>query len=389
MYYFDPVVGNRRRALVRDQINHAFNKAGDALDAGVRDLQNRTYGLFAEMRGGLTRGNADDAIIAQRVRSKMGRHVSHPSAIDVTARKGVVRLSGPILFHEVDDLVCAVKSVRGVEDVIDNLEVHKSPGNISALQGGVPRTGEPVDVMQTNWSPTTRLLMGAAGAALMMRCATRRTPAAALLCPAGMALALRAVSNQELGRAIGVTGARRGINVLKTILINRPVEEVFEFLSDKTNYPRISDMIISVKELSDGRIQKTIAGPAGAELTLHERFTSLVPNEFLAVHSEPDSPLQYAMRVWFEPQADSSTRLHIQATYNPAGGVLTHSVAWLAGMDIKSLLDDIMMRAKSYLESGRQPHDAAKAQGREQHHRGQHNGIEKPKATKASGEVDR
>jgi hypothetical protein len=53
-------------------------------------------------------------------------------------------------------------------------------------------------------------------------------------------------------------------------------------------------------------------------------------------------------------------------------------------MDIKSLLDDIMMRAKSYLESGKQPHDAA--QGRERQHAGRHNGPGKSKPTKASGE---
>jgi uncharacterized membrane protein len=383
LYYFDPVLGNRRRALVRDQINHAFNKAGDSIDATVRDLQNRSYGLLAEARGCLTSDNSDDEIIAQRVRSKMGRHVSHPSSIEVSAHNGVVHLSGPILTHEVDDLVCAVKSVRGVEDVVDNLELHESAENISALQGGRHRTGAPVDVMQANWSPTTRLLMGAAGTALMMRCATRRTPAAALLCPVGFAMTMRAVTNLEMGRAPGATG-RGGTTIQKTTTINRPVEEVFEFLSDKSNYPRITDMITSVKELGDGRIQKTIAGPAGFEVTVEERFTSIVPNEFLAVRSEPNSPIQYALRMWFEPEGDSSTRVHIQATYNPPGGVLTHSAAWLAGMDIKSLFDDVMMRAKSYLESGREPHDAA--QSREHQHAGRHDGSGKSKPTKASGE---
>jgi uncharacterized membrane protein len=151
------------------------------------------------------------------------------------------------------------------------------------------------------------------------------------------------------------------------------------------NYPRITDMITSVKELEGGRIQKTIAGPAGFEITVEERFTSIVPNEFLAVRSEPNSPIQYAMRVWFEPEGDESTRVHIQATYNPPGGVLAHSAARLAGMDIKTLFDDIMMRAKSYLESGKQPHDAAMSEGRAQHERGQHNGSGKQKATKTSG----
>jgi uncharacterized membrane protein len=389
VYYFDPVVGNRRRALLRDQINHTLNKAGDALDATSRDMQNRAYGLFAELRGGLMREDANDEVLEARVRSTLGRHVSHPSAIDVSARDGVVRVSGPILAHEVDDLICAVKSVRGVQDVEDQLEVHESADNISALQGGTPRTGAPADAMQQNWSPTTRLLVGTAGTAMLLRCLARRSATSGLLGTAGFALAMRALTNQDMGRAFGVSGGRRGVDIRKTMLINRPVEEVFEFLSDKSNYPRITDMITSVKKLGDGRIQKTIAGPAGMELTVLERITSIVPNEFLAVCSEPDSPVQYALRVWFEPDGESSSRVHIQATYNPPGGVLAHSAAWLAGLDIKSLLDDIMMRAKAYLETGQAPHDAAEQQGRGRQQRGQHNGSGHSNAAGGSGEAAR
>jgi hypothetical protein len=196
MYFLDPIVGNRRRALVRDQVNHTFHKAGDAADATWRDLQNRAYGLVAEMRGCISGGEADDEIIAQRVRSKMGRYVSHPSAIEVSARNGVVRLAGPILAHEVDDLISAVKSVRGAWDVEDHLEVHESAENISALQGGVPRFGEPVEWMQQNWSPTARLLAGLGGGALILNCCARRTPGAAVMGIAGALLSLRALANR-------------------------------------------------------------------------------------------------------------------------------------------------------------------------------------------------
>jgi uncharacterized membrane protein len=250
-----------------------------------------------------------------------------------------------------------------VRDIEDHLDVHASAENISALQGSVPRTGEPIDFMQENWSPTGRLLGGMAGAMLMSNCLTRRGPMSMLLGTAGTVLTLRALVNQDSRRLFGVGGGRRGIDYRKTIEINKPVNEVFAFLTDFKNYPRISEAITSVRELGDGRIQKTIAGPAGTELTLQERITQLVPNESIASRSEPNSPIQYAKRVWFEPVDESCTRVHIDATYNPPGGVLAHSLAWLAGVDLKSVLDDFLMRAKSYLETGKRPHDAARPNG--------------------------
>jgi hypothetical protein len=200
-YFFDPVAGNRRRALARDQINHLCNKAGDAADATWRDLQNRAYGVFAELTGVFRADMADDDVLVERVRSKMGRYVSHPAAIEVSAQSGTICLSGPILTHEVDDLFCAVRSVRGVRDIEDHLDVHSS-ADISALQGGVPRTGEPFEFMQENWSPTARLLAGMAGATLMSKCLARRSPGSLLLGTAGAVLALRALANQDTSRML-------------------------------------------------------------------------------------------------------------------------------------------------------------------------------------------
>ena len=174
-YFFDPVVGNRRRALARDQLNHFCNKAGDAADVTWRDLQNRANGVIAELTGLFRADLADDDILVERVRSKMGRYVSHPSAIEVSAHNGTIRLSGPILADEVDDLFCAVRSVRGVRDIEDHLDVHAS-ADIAALQGGVPRTGEPFEFMQENWSPSARLLAGMAGATLVSKFLARRIP---------------------------------------------------------------------------------------------------------------------------------------------------------------------------------------------------------------------
>jgi uncharacterized membrane protein len=141
------------------------------------------------------------------------------------------------------------------------------------------------------------------------------------------------------------------------------VKEVFGLLADPASYPKFSDMVKSVRDMGGGRFQKTIAGPAGIEVALHETITRSVPNEFIAFRSEPDSLVQYAGRARFVELDDSRTKVEIDATYNPPGGVLSHSAAWLAGLDLKSQLDNTLLRAKSYLETGIQPHDAAQAAG--------------------------
>ena len=50
MYFFDPVSGNRRRALLRDQLVHARHEIGDYAEGTAKDLRNRAYGLVAEAR---------------------------------------------------------------------------------------------------------------------------------------------------------------------------------------------------------------------------------------------------------------------------------------------------------------------------------------------------
>lgn len=210
MYLLDPDRGNRRQALIRDQLRHAVSKTSRGADAAFRDAQHRIYGTFAEARGLLTKDDATDDVLVSRVRSKMGRYVTHPSAIEVAAHNGLVTLRGPVLAHEADDLLCAAKSVRGVREVVNQLEVYDSPGNISALQGEGERWGEPSEWMQTYWAPTTRVVAGALGGALMINCLARRTPAAILLGTAGFGLMLRAMTNLETKRLLGIRDQRGG-----------------------------------------------------------------------------------------------------------------------------------------------------------------------------------
>jgi hypothetical protein len=135
MYFFDPELGKRRRALVRDQLYHWSVRSCHVADARWRDMQNRMQGTIAEMRSTLQKDESSDDVLHDRVRSAIGRVVSHPRAIEVRVHEGVVSLGGPVRAREVDDLLETVGSIRGVCGIVNSLDAHDSPVGVPALQG--------------------------------------------------------------------------------------------------------------------------------------------------------------------------------------------------------------------------------------------------------------
>jgi len=198
MFLLDPARGKRRRALVRDKLALATRMTGDCIEVTSRDVSNRTRGLISEIKSRLSAEQPDDSVLVDRVRSKLGRVVSHPSAINVTAQNGTVTLSGPVLASEVPHLLSCVKWIPGVQDINNNLEVHDAAENHPALQGGRERTGGRFALLQENWSPTARLLAGTAGASLAVYGGVRRNALGAGLGAAGLLLMTRGITNTGL-----------------------------------------------------------------------------------------------------------------------------------------------------------------------------------------------
>jgi BON domain len=209
MYFLDPDQGRRRRALMKDQVVHAAYKTGDAMDATSRDIANRARGAVAELRGRLRNEAVSDDVLAERVRARVGAVVGHASAIHVDVQDGRVILSGPILAHDVDRLIRRVTAVRGAREVDNRLQVHAEPGNVPGLQGAsrAPRGGEVFDLMQRNWSPSTRFFTGLTGLGLAGWGLRRLDTAGIALATLGLGLVSRAIANVPIGRlSVAATG---------------------------------------------------------------------------------------------------------------------------------------------------------------------------------------
>jgi hypothetical protein len=175
MYFADPQEGRRRRAWLRDAAAHTVHTVEEAAGTVSRDAEHRVVGLAARALGSLVEQPAPtDEVLAARVRTRVGRLVSHSGAIDVSAKSGRVTLSGPVFEAEVEQLVNGVRDIAGVTGVDHHLEPHADAGNISALQGPGPLHLD-TSKAWVRWTPTTRVMAGAAGLALMAIASRRRT----------------------------------------------------------------------------------------------------------------------------------------------------------------------------------------------------------------------
>jgi uncharacterized membrane protein len=359
MYFLDAKRGGRRRALVRDQVTHSLNAGADATAATGRDLAHRAAGAAARVRGTLRRGPVDDVVLVERVRAQLGRWVSHPHAIDVDVASGAVTLRGPILKAEVKRLLKSIERVRGVREVVNALEEHKEAGNVPALQGGSTPAPQ-ADILQREWAPTTRLLVCSTGAALAGLGASRRGASGALLASTGLGLIARAATNLEVRRLTGIGAHRRAVDIQKTITIDAPVEDVFQFWTAYENFPRFMARVLEVRPSSrDGQSHWKVAGPGGIPVDFDAEVSALVPNQVFGWRTIGNAPVAHAGLVRFEPAGDRQTRIDIRMSYNPPGGWFGHGVAAAFGVDPKSSLDADLVRMKTLLETGHVARDAA------------------------------
>ena len=80
--------------------------------------------------------SASAEVIVGGVGGELGLHISHPGGTEVRAESAVVTLAGPVLADEVDRVVDVTRKVRGVREVVSQLEVHEHAGTVPGLQGG-------------------------------------------------------------------------------------------------------------------------------------------------------------------------------------------------------------------------------------------------------------
>lgn len=117
MYFLDPLVGRRRRALVRDKGVAAGHDIEDFARSKGRRAADRLNGVVAETKAALAAAPVGDEQLRERIRSRLGRTVESPGDIEVDVSQGHVVLRGYARYDEIAEVLDKVSLMRGVGSI--------------------------------------------------------------------------------------------------------------------------------------------------------------------------------------------------------------------------------------------------------------------------------
>jgi uncharacterized membrane protein len=135
-----------------------------------------------------------------------------------------------------------------------------------------------------------------------------------------------------------------------TIRIDRPLDEVFAFLSDFENIPKWNYYVLEVRQLSEG--------PTGIGTTYHQvrktdqqdfRIIAFEPNHTVAVKTLPQSSPGFERRFTLYEEGDT-TRIRDQWKLDTGRPAVLER---LARRRVKSAVAENLAKLKELLEEGR------------------------------------
>jgi uncharacterized membrane protein len=164
--------------------------------------------------------------------------------------------------------------------------------------------------------------------------------------------ALGISSNRDDESATSVP-AQYGFKYEKSLIIDRSAIELYERWSDLSSLPQMMRHLESVTQTGDGRSHWIAKGPLGVRAEWDAELINNEPGRLIAWRSLPGSQVDTAGSVHFAEQpAGRGTKVTVSLKYNPPGGKIAASLAWLFGGGIEQEIAEDLRRFKQMMETG-------------------------------------
>jgi uncharacterized membrane protein len=346
-YFLDRERGSKRRAAFAAGAKRIGGEVAEGASGAARDSWHRVAGISRQLWNNAGRGQPDDEVLVARIRSRMGRIVSHPHKIHVASDDGVVTLWGRARADEIRKLTHNIQIMPGVRDVMNHLEPHdesEPPPEPSLYKQARRET-------LLNWSPTKRMIAGTAGTAAFFYGLRRKDSVGASLALVGAGLAAASTFKKNVHSLLAFSEDSPGFELEETIRINAPVSDVYDFWVNPLNYPKVFGHVSAIDQLGENLYRWTVAGPAGIPVHWEGAITRAVPNTIVEWKSLPGSTVGNLGFVRVDPNYDASTRVLVRMFYRPPAGILGRFLAEMFGTDPRKVLDQDLKRLKHLFES--------------------------------------
>ena len=224
------------------------------------------------------------------------------------------------------------------------------------MENSLPRTDRRV-------SDPTRLCSLLGGVAAVSLAAKRGPFLGTLLYALGAELLTFGATTHHLHELAGLklpaseTPERRiphqvGIQIRRSVTIERPVDEVYDYFRNFESLPAFMEHLESVKVFDEKRSHWTAKGPMGTSVEWDAEIISDEPNELISWRSVNNPDIETAGSVRFVPVGGDKTLFRVSMQYLPPAGAVGTAVAKLLGEDPEEQIKSDLRRFKHLLESG-------------------------------------
>jgi len=155
------------------------------------------------------------------------------------------------------------------------------------------------------------------------------------------------------------------IHITKSIAINKPKEQLYQFWRDFQNLPRFMRHLDSVRVTGERRSHWVAKAPAGKHVEWDAEITEERNNEYIAWRSLEGADVENSGSVRFEtgPKGRGSV-VTVELHYKPPGGRLGATFAKLLGEEPGQQVNEDLRRFKQLIESGEIPTTEGQPAGR-------------------------
>lgn len=159
----------------------------------------------------------------------------------------------------------------------------------------------------------------------------------------------------------------KGIHVVRTVTIDRPVDELYAFWHDPTRLPQVFGYIESVEMIDTNRAHWVIKLPGDMKAEFDAEVYTDVPNEVISWRSLPGSQMDNAGSVRFRPApGNRGTEVQLTLEFVPPGGRIGKALMNLFGEAPAQYIGQYLREFKQLMETGEKATTEGQTSGRKE-----------------------
>lgn len=142
--------------------------------------------------------------------------------------------------------------------------------------------------------------------------------------------------------------------VEKSVAVERPLAEIFEFWRNFENLPQVMSHLESVKVIDDKRSHWTAKAPLGTSVEWDAEIVDEQKNHYIAWRSVEGADVDNSGSVRFDRTTNGGeTRITVIINYAPPAGAVGKAVASFFGENPEKQLEDDLLKFKKTMEIGK------------------------------------